>query len=131
MEAAMGDLLPCPFCGGEAKAQHLHDSFGNSVLTIANIGCNNGCVHQSGFREKAVAIAAWNRRALPAAPAEDVRAVADGVERMQVFRAGKAMGREEALKEAAEAWEAFKTANTTVDHWKAVERLNAALEAKP
>ena len=41
--------------------------------------------------------------------------------------------RAEALKEAADAWAAYKAANTTVAHWEAVARLDAALipETKP
>jgi hypothetical protein len=65
----MIDLLPCPFCGADAKAQYLHDSLGNNDTSISNIGCKNGCVHQSGFRQSSIAIAAWNKRAaLPPVP---------------------------------------------------------------
>ena len=65
----MIDLLPCPFCGADAKAQYLHDSLGNNDTSISNIGCKNGCVHQSGFRQSSIAIAAWNKRAArPPAP---------------------------------------------------------------
>jgi hypothetical protein len=35
----------------------------------------------------------------------------------------------EALVKAAEAWEAFKAASTRVDHWVAVEQLDAAFAA--
>lgn len=35
--------------------------------------------------------------------------------------------REKALREAAAAWQAFKAANTTTDHFNAVERLDAIL----
>lgn len=41
--------------------------------------------------------------------------------------------RAEVLKEAGDAWAAYKAANTTVAHWEAVARLDAALipETKP
>jgi len=35
----------------------------------------------------------------------------------------------EALVKAAEAWEAFKAASTRVDHWVAVEQLDAVFAA--
>jgi len=35
--------------------------------------------------------------------------------------------RAEALRDAGDAWAAYKAANTTVAHWEAVARLDAAL----
>ena len=48
-------LRECPFCGGEAEATEYNDS-------DYTIMCKN-CHAEIGWREKAEAIAAWNRRA--------------------------------------------------------------------
>ncbi len=47
-------LRECPFCGGEAEATEYNDS-------DYTIMCKN-CHAEIGWREKAEAIAAWNRR---------------------------------------------------------------------
>ncbi len=63
----MSDLLPCPFCGGEASA--VEDT---SHSTAYAVGCFNGACALEPYvwdTSKAVAIAAWNRRALPATDA--------------------------------------------------------------
>ena len=63
----MGDLLPCPFCGVEASA--VEDT---SHSTAYSVGCFNGkCALEPYVWDvsKAVAIAAWNRRAIPATDA--------------------------------------------------------------
>ena len=61
-------LLPCPFCGSAAKI---------SGLNVTAVGCTNDqCVIYSiaipfnNYGHRADAIAAWNRRAAPAAPTE-------------------------------------------------------------
>jgi Lar family restriction alleviation protein len=53
--SGMSELKPCPFCGGEAEATEYNDS-------DYTIMCKN-CHAEIGWREKAEAIAAWNRRA--------------------------------------------------------------------
>lgn len=57
----MSELLPCPFCGGEAKVaigQGQHDGHGYIVF------CDRCWVSQSYLdKTEAEAIAAWNNRA--------------------------------------------------------------------
>lgn len=63
-------LLPCPFCGGEAK---MHTSYmlsplgGGTSIVCSAIDCPANPTVLSGTQEEA--IAAWNRRAGPPAPA--------------------------------------------------------------
>lgn len=55
------DLLPCPFCGGEASA--IEDT---SHSTAFEVGCFNGnCALEPYIwaEYKTVAVAAWNTRA--------------------------------------------------------------------
>lgn len=58
----MSDLLPCPFCGGEAREEQ--SNRGDWFLR-----CSSCCSSGGHYREtdKAKAIAAWNCRA----PAQD------------------------------------------------------------
>lgn len=55
----MSELLPCPFCGGEATM----DSSGKKY----QVWCKRcSCIHMGEFyNTEAEAIAAWNRRAQP------------------------------------------------------------------
>lgn len=81
------ELLPCPFCGGAAQAEHFESKLGRWCWSI---GCNDhtseaddggepaaecyGFQPMTSFATKAEAIAAWNRRAshsLASASAED------------------------------------------------------------
>jgi Lar family restriction alleviation protein len=62
----MTDLKLCPFCGGSAST---FEDYGHS--SAWEVGCFNGdCRVEPHVWEKtkAEAIAAWNRRATPAAP---------------------------------------------------------------
>lgn len=65
LEAA---LLPCPFCGGDAKHYHRDEGSGWSNtdwVCCENDECGCGtCLHETAD----IAIAAWNRRAAPAVP---------------------------------------------------------------
>ena len=59
----MSELLPCPFCGGEANVIDHHNDDGS-----VSVGCNNDtCLGFSGlgwlYKTEAEAIAAWNSRA--------------------------------------------------------------------
>ena len=70
------ELLPCPFCGGAAQAEHFESKLGRWCWSI---GCNDhtseaddggepaaecyGFQPMTSFATKAEAIAAWNRRA--------------------------------------------------------------------
>jgi hypothetical protein len=52
----MGDLLPCPFCGGEARLIECGDAY----VECSNCG-SEGSWNSLGRAD--LAIAAWNRRA--------------------------------------------------------------------
>jgi len=70
--------LPCPFCGGEPTTLARPDNIDGTEFYAA-VACYCGgysaCAHKGAQRKTqddatAEAIAAWNRRAQPAAPAE-------------------------------------------------------------
>lgn len=54
----MSDLLPCPFCGGEAEMHGL-----NTVLSRPFVACEYCGAESAVYRTEAEAIAAWNTRA--------------------------------------------------------------------
>jgi Lar family restriction alleviation protein len=55
------DLLPCPFCGGEAKFYHRPDDSGWSNTDW--VSCSGDCGASTCMHEtKEEAIAAWNTR---------------------------------------------------------------------
>lgn len=57
----MDKLLPCPFCGGEAKICHVHIASGwHWEVICQECGC---CT--DGYGKDWRAIAAWNRRVQP------------------------------------------------------------------
>lgn len=71
----MSDLLPCPFCGGEARVWQ--DPSHSKAFFI---GCDDGETDCFGATQWAKtepeAIAAWNHREIPAAqPSPDVAAL--------------------------------------------------------
>ena len=53
-QGLMHKLLPCPFCGGEARIK------GKKIYRVA---C--GCTARTYGKTKDEAVAAWNRRAEP------------------------------------------------------------------
>lgn len=53
----MSELLPCPFCGGEAH------TYKNNLWHVACEQALCGCVTMSAFITEAEAIDAWNTRA--------------------------------------------------------------------
>ena len=81
-------LAPCPFCGGKAKISTRTDEclWSHNQVEWTAVSCSGGpdfdCLQPSvDWPTEAtddhgvqLSISQWNRRALPAAPAEDVRA---------------------------------------------------------
>lgn len=63
------ELLPCPFCGGEAKRLELEDgvNFGGSVIAC----CKCDACTRVYFGEKEGLVQSWNTRSALAAPAQD------------------------------------------------------------
>ena len=60
----MTELLPCPFCGGEATIQHQFHKVGADVLDWFGVYCVNPfCAHVCGHDTEAEAVEAWNTRA--------------------------------------------------------------------
>jgi Lar family restriction alleviation protein len=56
-------MLPCPFCGGEAKHYHRPDTTGWSNTDWVSCSDDDCGVSTAMEETKAEAIAAWNRRA--------------------------------------------------------------------
>ena len=56
----MSELLPCPFCGGEAV---FHDCLRPPETFPCRVYCDNCWAEVGGYSTKAEAIAAWNTRA--------------------------------------------------------------------
>ena len=76
----MADLLPCPFCGGDARTLQVgDDSFAARCLSVECAAAGLWCLTPEG------AIAAWNRRA---ATWDDLMALLDQHWPADVFPAG-------------------------------------------
>lgn len=115
----MSDLARCPFCGGGAEDDYMHDD--DQCGGHGAVYCVEGCgaeVYGDTVRyrgqeptkeamqaSKQSAIAAWNTRTPDPLLAEMA----------------------EALRAAKEAWIAYETARTTQDHHAAVARIRFAL----
>jgi hypothetical protein len=83
-----------------------------------------------------VAADRWKGRDLNAAPPEKWHRLRPETQQFWIDEASRILAAlppaddaVEALVKAAEAWEAFKAASTRVDHWVAVEQLDAAFAA--
>lgn len=66
MTAAAQDILPCPFCGGEAYVNYSHSGeiFGVRCKKWIGSAGSLECLGAGAYaKNEAVAIAAWNRRA--------------------------------------------------------------------
>lgn len=73
----MAELLPCPFCGGEAEVQHQSRELYGDVVDWYGVYCKKQfCGFVSGQSSEAEAIAAWNTRA------DDYRQAAEYWQRM-------------------------------------------------
>lgn len=60
----MSELLPCPFCGGEAEVQHQTRELYGDVVDWYGVYCKKQfCGYVSGQSTEAEAVAAWNTRA--------------------------------------------------------------------
>lgn len=57
----MGELKPCPFCGGEAEAYDYE--YGIDPVVAYGCKCKQCGIAMSGHDSKCEAIEAWNRRA--------------------------------------------------------------------
>jgi Lar family restriction alleviation protein len=74
------ELLACPFCGGEAARHWGEHSFNDAIIRCTECYAEGAifdvddCGEDESGRNEADAIAAWNRRAIPAAPS-DVAAI--------------------------------------------------------
>lgn len=70
----MNDLLPCPFCGGDAEIVHIEDGENAGGRCV----CCTRCMASGNvdFGRKENFVANWNRRALPAASQPEVEPVA-------------------------------------------------------
>jgi len=78
-------LLPCPFCGGEARISRAHQ---NKMLAMGEVptdehylftlyhDCANGITICWTYKPKDALIAAWNRRTPPTPATEEREAVA-------------------------------------------------------
>lgn len=64
---AIPELLPCPFCGGEAECYeyaHPPENFHQrATLYLWRVRCRSCYLGGDGIRKQSEAIAAWNRRA--------------------------------------------------------------------
>lgn len=64
----MDELLPCPFCGGEAKDIHgytMSEEETEFIIPFYKVFCKKCQNRTSEFYDLEEAIAAWNRRAEP------------------------------------------------------------------
>jgi len=59
-------LLPCPFCGSPAILN-------KDIYNFYHVRCGSNCIPSiGGYREPGLAVANWNRRAIPAEESQHV-----------------------------------------------------------
>ena len=135
-------LLPCPFCGGEARISRAHQ---NKMLAMGEVptdehylftlyhDCANGITICWTYKPKDALIAAWNRRTPPTPATEEREAVAQWcsgcheVRSVDCYRAGCPKSdteRRAAEILAAEANERARALGQAAEH---INRLEAAL----
>ena len=66
------ELLPCPFCGGEAVVEEVENAIGLTGSVCFSVGCNSpdeescmGYQSLTTFSRRSDAIKAWNTRHTP------------------------------------------------------------------
>lgn len=125
----MEELKNCPFCGTSPRLSEMaiEDDDGNVDYTFYAVHCDNCGASLQPADERAVAIAAWNRRAEPTAPDRAAEAVREERERRADLRARlEALERKyQSLREWAKNVDA-RTADYTdaiVEHDRRLEAL--------
>lgn len=60
----MAELKPCPFCGGDAQLEHIHDGFGYSYVRCKKCGVESvKFIKSFEVSSDKEAVEFWNRRA--------------------------------------------------------------------
>ena len=80
MKATEKELKSCPFCGGEAKIEHIDDDYLCYAICTKCYATAQGFLNYPGSNSEEKAVYAWNRRVgeLPAADVADVQEVKHG-----------------------------------------------------
>src|SRR5712691_6941641 len=72
------ELLPCPFCGGAADG-NVQGPYPPEIVQIARVGCKNCRIDMAATGRESEPwprlVAAWNRRALLARPADELERI--------------------------------------------------------
>lgn len=75
MKAIEKELKSCPFCGGEAKIEHIDDSYLCYAVCTKCHATAPGFFNYPGSNSEEKSVRAWNRRVgeLPAADVQEVK----------------------------------------------------------
>ena len=75
MKAIEKELRSCPFCGGEAKIEHIEDSYLCYAICTKCHATAQGFFNYPGSNSEEKSVHAWNRRVgeLPAADVQEVK----------------------------------------------------------